>query len=42
MAGILIAKNYPGILQPVHDYDEIFMAFDILQLKKDQSYQIQL
>jgi hypothetical protein len=34
------AKNYPRILHPAHDYDEIFIAFDILQLKKDQSYQI--
>ena len=29
------AENYPA-----HDYDKIFIAFDILQLKKDQSYKI--
>ena len=31
------AENYPGILHPAHAYDKIFIAFNILQLKKDQS-----
>ena len=35
------AKNYPGILLPVHGNDKILKVFNILQVKKPNIYKMQ-